>query len=180
MHSGENEEQILQRLKQGDESALRELIHQYRPGMLLEAYYILRDMEEAEDIVQEVWIRFWDLRQRVEMKPSLAAYLHRAVRYESIIKVKKDKTRGKREDQYNYFVEPTYHIKPFEDEELRKRLEQAIEEIPPAMRRSFMLSYMEDLSQKEVAAEQGISLQVVKNNVSKALKLLRQKLQAAK
>lgn len=180
MHSGSYEELILQRLRQGDESALRELVHKYRPGMLLEAIYILKDRQEAEDVVQEVWIRFWSLRDRVELKPSLMAYLHRAVRNESVIKIKKDKTRGKRQDQYNYFVEPTIQLKPFEDEELRRKLSVAIEEIPPAMRRSFMLSYLEDLSQKEIAAKQNISLQVVKNNISKALKILRQKLHAAK
>jgi RNA polymerase sigma-70 factor (ECF subfamily) len=175
-----NEADILQRLKQGDESALRELVDLYRPQMLMEAYYLVRDMDEAEDIVQEVFIRFWNVKQKVELKPSLIAYLIRATRNESIIKIRKDKTRDKRQDLYNYFAESSTQMKPFESAELAKKLQSAIEHIPPAARKSFIKLYLEDKSQKTIAAEQNISLQVVKNNISKALKILREKLHTAK
>jgi len=144
--------------------------------MLMEAFYVLRNMHEAEDLVQEVFIRFWSLRRKIELKPSFAAYLSRAVRYECIIKIKRGKVRDRRQHQYSYFMESSVNIKPFENTELANRLHEAMQEIPPAARKSFMLSYLEDKSQKAIAAEQNISLQVVKNNISKALKILRQKL----
>ncbi|QHS61140.1 RNA polymerase sigma factor [Chitinophaga agri] len=175
-----NEAEILQRLRKGEESALRELVDMYRPQMLMEAYYLLRDMAEAEDIVQEIFIRFWNLKEKVELKPSLQAYLIRATRNESIIKIKKDKTRDKKQHGYSYFVESSTHMKPFESAELAKELQNAIDHIPPAARKSFIKLYLEDKSQKTIAAEQNISLQVVKNNISKALKILREKLHAAK
>ncbi|MBW8685576.1 RNA polymerase sigma factor [Chitinophaga rhizophila] len=175
-----NEADILQRLQKGEESALRELVDMYRPQMLMEAYYLLRDMAEAEDIVQEVFIRFWNLKDRVELKPSLLAYLLRATRNESIIKIKKDKTRDKKQHGYNYFLESSTQMKPFESAELAEQLQSAIEHIPPAARKSFIKLYLEDKSQKTIAAEQNISLQVVKNNISKALKILREKLHTAK
>lgn len=180
MKVSNQEESILLRLKQHDESALRELICLYQSELILEAYFILKNFQEAEDIVQEVWIRFWHLREMVELKPSLAAYLHRATRNECIIYIKKEKTRAKRQTQYHYFLEPTVHLQPFENEELSKRLQQAINAIPPAARKSFVLSYLDDKSQKTIAAEQNISLQVVKNNISKALRILREVLQTAK
>ncbi len=175
-----NEADILYRLKKGDEAALRELVNLYRPQMLMEAYYILRDMDEAEDIVQEVFIRFWNVKENIELKPSLLAYLIRATRNESIIKLKKDKTRDKKQHGYNYFLESSTLMKPFESAELAKQLQLAIEHIPPAARKSFIKLYLEDKSQKTIAAEQNISLQVVKNNISKALKILREKLHTAK
>lgn len=175
-----NEADILQRLQKGEESALRELVDMYRPQMLMEAYYLLRDMAEAEDIVQEVFIRFWNLKEKVELKPSLLAYLLRATRNESIIKIKKDKTRDRKQNNYNYFLESSTNMKPFESAELAQKLQSAIEHIPPAARKSFIKLYLEDKSQKTIAAEQNISLQVVKNNISKALKILREKLHAAK
>lgn len=180
MKISNQEESILKRLKQHDESALRELICLYQQEMILEAYYLLKDFQEAEDIVQEVWIRFWHLRETIELRPSLAAYLHRATRNECIIYIKKEKTRAKRQSQYNYFLEPTVNLQPFENEELGERLQHAIKTIPPAARKSFVLSYLDDKNQKAIAAEQNISLQVVKNNISKALKILRQALQTAK
>lgn len=180
MKTSNQEAFLLGRLKQHDESALRELICLYQPGMILEAYYILKNFQEAEDIVQEVWIRFWHLREVIELKPSLAAYLHRATRNESIIYLKKKKSRAKRQEQYDYLLDPTIHLLPFENEELGKRLQHAMEAIPPAARRSFVLSYMDDKNQKAIAAEQNISLQVVKNNISKALKILRQALDTTK
>lgn len=175
-----NEEAILESIKQGDEIVLRQLVELYRPQMLMEAYYILKDMQEAEDIVQEVFIRFWNVKERIELKPSLAAYLLRATRYESIIKIKKDKTRENRESKYSYFLESTTQMKPFENEELAAFLNKAIAQIPPAARKSFIKLYMEDKNQKTIAKEQNISLQVVKNNISKALKILRHKLHAIK
>jgi RNA polymerase sigma-70 factor (ECF subfamily) len=175
-----NEELMLLRLREGDEVALRELVDLYRPQMLMEAYYILRNMHEAEDLVQEVFIRFWSLRDKIELKPSFSAYLSRAVRYECIIKIKREKVRERRQHHYSYFMESSVNIKPFENTELASKLNAAIQEIPPAARKSFMMSYMEDKSQKAIAAEQNISLQVVKNNISKALKILRQKLHTVK
>jgi RNA polymerase sigma-70 factor (ECF subfamily) len=175
-----NEADMLLRLREGDEGALRELVDVYRSQMLMDAYYILRDKDEAEDLVQDVFIRFWGLRGKVELKPSLAAYLSRAVRYECIIRIKKEKVREKRSAQYSYFIESTIQMKPFENAELANLLKDAMQEIPPAARKSFMLAYMGDKSQKEIAAEQNISLQVVKNNISKALKILRQKLHPGK
>jgi RNA polymerase sigma-70 factor (ECF subfamily) len=175
-----NEELMQLRLRKGDEIALRELVDLYRPQMLMEAYYILRDMHEAEDLVQEVFIRFWSLRHKVELKPSFSAYLSRAVRYECIIKIKKERVREKRQQQYGYFMESSVNMQPFENAELASKLNDAMQEIPPAARKSFMMSYMEDKSQKAIAEEQNISLQVVKNNISKALKILRQKLHPIK
>ena len=175
-----NEADILSRLKKGDEAALRELVDLYRPQMLMEAYYLIRDMDEAEDVVQEVFIRFWNVKENVELKPSLLAYLVRATRNESIIKIKKEKTRDKKQLGYNYFLESSTHMKPFESAELAKELQRAIEHVPPAARKSFIKLYLEDKSQKTIAAEQNISLQVVKNNISKALKILREKLHTAK
>lgn len=180
MKISNQEESILLRLKRHDEAALRQLICLYQAELILEAYFILKNFQEAEDIVQEVWIRFWHLREMIELKPSLAAYLHRSTRNECFIYLKKEKTRAKRQIQYNYFLEPAVHLRPFENEELSKRLQQAINTIPPAARKSFVLSYLDDKSQKTIAEEQNISLQVVKNNISKALKILRDVLQTAK
>ncbi|RFM34678.1 RNA polymerase sigma factor [Chitinophaga silvisoli] len=180
MEVSNQEDFLLNRLKQHDEAALKELVCLYQPAMILEAYYILKDFQEAEDIVQEVWIRFWQLRATIELKPSLAAYLQRATRNESIIYLKKKNVRAKRQAQYDYFLEPSIRLQPFENEELGKRLHHAINAIPPAARKSFILSYLDDKNQKAIATEQNISLQVVKNNISKALKILRQVLHTSK
>lgn len=180
MRTSDQEAFLLARLKQHDEAALRELICLYQPGMILEAYYILKNFQEAEDIVQEVWIRFWHLREAIVLKPSLAAYLHRATRNECMIYLRKEKARARRRAQYDYFLDPTIHLRPFENEELGRRLQHAINAIPPAARRSFVLSYLDEKNQRAIAAEQNISLQVVKNNISKALRILRQALQTAK
>jgi RNA polymerase sigma-70 factor, ECF subfamily len=166
--------ELLQAIKQGDELALQTLLYKYRPKMLMEAYYVLRDMDEAEDVLQEIFISFWKLRDAIKIQSdSLAPYLLRASRYESVIRLKKHKTRNKRQDQFNYFIETTTLPKPFENAELAAAIEKALENIPPAARKSFTMLYIDGLSQKDIAAEQNISLQVVKNNVSKALKILR-------
>jgi RNA polymerase sigma-70 factor (ECF subfamily) len=74
---------------------------------------------------------------------------------------------------YEYISEKVTATEPFEQEELARLLDKALQLVPPAARTSFVLQYMEGFDQKYVASQQNISLQVVKNNVSKALKILR-------
>lgn len=175
-----NDHELIQQIKNGEEAALRVLFTRYRRRMIRESYYILHDLAEAEDIVQEIFISLWSKREEINIHTAFQPYLLRAAWNESIKRLKTIKTRETRQHKYNYFSETIVNIQPFEREELAQLLEQALKDVPPAARRSFLLQYMGDLSQKTIASEQNISLQVVKNNVSLALKILRKLLHAAK
>ena len=175
-----NEAELIQQLKGGSEAALRALFLKHRRILVRETYYILKDPDDAEDIVQETFIALWNNRTELNIQFGLLPYLKRAVWNRSMHKLEADKTRTKRMQNYYYHSDKTVHTEPFEREELAELLESALRHVPAAARKSFMLQYMEGLNQKNIAAEQNIRVQVVSNNVSLALRILRKFLKTAK
>lgn len=171
------EEELIHFLKQGHEWALWKLFEKHRPRMLFEAYYIIRSNQEAEDVVQEIFIRLWNGRDKLALHSSLATYLVRATRYEIIHKLKKNVAQQKKLAQYNYFQDETIEMHPFENKELADRLHAAIQSIPAAAREAFLSFYIDKKRQKTIAEEQNVSLQAVKNNIGRAIRMLRTKLQ---
>lgn len=167
---------LLQNLKQGDKVALKEIIGFLKPTLLKEATHVLNDQDEAEDVVQHVFINLWRIKSNLSNDLDLKAYLRRAVRYESVANIKKKQVRNTRQNNYRQlFTFNTFRYQ-LENTELAKQLLQAIHTLPPSCRRSFVAVYLEAKTLKEAAKEQQIGLQTVKNNISQALKLLRRQL----
>ncbi|PSL30701.1 RNA polymerase sigma factor [Chitinophaga ginsengisoli] len=164
--------ELLEQIKADSASALAELHAKYRTRMLREAFYIVNDLNDAEDIVQEIFIDVWNRRNKIGTGPFLP-YLLRATWNASVLHMKNKLDKEEKQKMYDYVSEKITTEQPFEQEELARLLDKALQLVPPAARRSFMLQYMEGHNQKGIAAQQNISLQVVKNNVSLALKILR-------
>lgn len=166
------DQELLEQIKADNPSALAELHVRYRKRMLREAFYIVNDLDDAEDIVQEIFIDVWNRRDKISVGPFLP-YLLRATWNASISLVRGRLDKEEKKKMYDYVTEKITTEQPFEQEELARLLDKALQLVPPAARKSFMLQYMEGHNQKGVAAQQNISLQVVKNNVSQALRILR-------
>lgn len=168
--------ELFQRVSKGDQASLTILYTNYRDRLLRESYFILGDMADAEDTVQEVFVAVWNLRQSIKVENSFLPYLLQATWNKSLTKIRNRMKKEELEEMYHYVAEKTIEDQPFEREELAQLLDKALQLVPPAARRSFMLQYMEGFNQQSVALQQNISLQVVKNNVSLALRILRQAL----
>jgi len=171
------EEHLLSELRKGNERAFAQIIEHFKPLLLLEAYYIVRDTDAAEDIVQELFLKLWSKRKELEIKGRLTPYLVLAVRNNAISYLRKMDVLKRNEDGYGYFRDLVVEYRPFENQELAVDLEQAINSISaPACRRVFKLLYLEKKSHREISSELNISIQVVKNQVYRALKIVREKL----
>lgn len=178
--SSYTDHELVDLIKKGDQqgqNALADLYVRYRDRMIREAYYILKDLNESEDIVQEIFILIWNSKaQNISVEKSFLPYLLKSTWNKSISALRVKNKMDEHEQMYSYISEKIATNQPFEREELAKLLDKALELVPPAARRSFMLQYMEGQNQKSVAVQQNVSLQVVKNNVSLALRILRKAL----
>jgi len=172
-----NDEYLLMELKGGDEAAFTAIFNRYRSMLYMEAYYQLKDHQEAQDIVQDIFTWLWFKKDTIPADIAIKQYLFRATRNKCIDKHRKIKTVQHFTKEYPYIKETNTNHIPLENKELSHQLTSAINAISaPASRRAFQLLYQEGKSHKTIALEMGTNVQTVKNQISRALKILRGKL----
>lgn len=160
------------------------IFRKYYPNLLFYATRLL-GADEAEDIVQDVFVELWRRKDTIEMGDQILAFLYRSVYSKAINLLKHKMVEGnytaameniyKRKMEY-YQPDHSEVIKRIEDQELRKEIQNAINELPDKCKEVFKLSYLHDMKNKEIADILGISLRTVEAHMYKALKLLRGRL----
>jgi RNA polymerase sigma-70 factor (ECF subfamily) len=165
---------LLVKLLQTDALQAIQLIYKkYHLPLFHTAYRILSTEEEAKDVVQEVFIKFWESRLRLEISSSLQAYLHRAVINTALNHLQKNKKTFSTSLEKSYQISNPATAQPMMKEELEEAIQRAIQGLPTRCRLVFSLNRYEGLSYKEIAASLSISTKAVEKEMMKALKLLR-------
>ena len=140
------------------------------------AYTIIQDEGMAEEMVQNVFLKLWENRDRMAIHTSLKAYLYRSVYHESLNYLKHKKVQRKYMEEA--MVEHKHNQAEVDEaaNELHRHLKEALRQLPEKCRTVFQLSRFEELKYQEIADKLGISLKTVEAHMGKALKLLRLKL----
>jgi RNA polymerase sigma-70 factor (ECF subfamily) len=148
----------------------------YRIRLCLFAYRMVHSLDDAEDIVHNVFLKIFEkedsLNDIVELKP----YLYKAVHNACINHLKKSQKISQTST-----IEPVtpdgedYLVKRIEDEVLWE-LAQAVESLPTKCREVFKLSYMKHMSNDQIATELKISVNTVKSQKQRAKQLLKEQL----
>ncbi|PZV87157.1 RNA polymerase sigma-70 factor (ECF subfamily) [Algoriphagus aquaeductus] len=170
---------LIIRLVQGDERAFEELYKLFSEKI----YHIARRMnlshEDAEGVVQEVFLKIWKNRSKLDPELSINAYLIAIVRSLVIKKAKKD-ARFFAFQQYKIPLVQQISSPGADDElifsEFSQLTKEIIEQLPPAQKRIFQLRYFENLSVSEIADQLNISKRTVENQVFRSTSLVREKL----
>ncbi|MRG44822.1 sigma-70 family RNA polymerase sigma factor [Chitinophaga sp. SYP-B3965] len=161
-----------------DPNAFSEIFSTHYRRLVMEAFYLLRDEQEAKDVVQEIFIDLWHKHDIAEIV-SVKAYLTQSVRNRCLNLLKASKSREQKEIGYQYSLSALVKETEEEDPATLQRTEnllQAIRNLPPKTARIFQLYYMEKKSRNDVAMEVGVSINTVKTVLSRALKFLRGKI----
>lgn len=160
------------------------LFRKYYTNLLFYATRIVGE-EEAEDVVQDVFVELWRRQESMTVGDQIQAFLYRAVYTRALNVLKHRDIKNSYEavmleihQKRIEFYQPDSNdvVKRIEDGELRKELFDAINELPDKCKMVFKLSYMHDMKNKEIAETLGISLRTVEAHMYKALKLLRDRL----
>jgi len=169
------DERLLQLLRSSDEAAFNELYDRYWEKMSLQGLKVIRSVEDARDIVQEVFVSLWKRREELDIHGSLAAYLLKSVRNLSIRHIEKNITKQDFLLSLSaYFQQPiAASDSQVELRELETRIAGAVSKLPHKMQEVYLLSRHENLSYKEIARQLGIAETTVKKQVSNALKVIR-------
>ena len=162
----------------------KNLFRRYYPGLLFYATRLVGD-EEAEDVVQDVFVELWKRRGYMEIGEQIQGFLYRAT-YTKALNVLKH--RSIKEGYHSAieeinqkraeFYQPDNNevIQRIENKELRKEIQDAVNELPDKCKEVFKLSYLHDMKNKEIADVMGVSLRTVEAHMYKALKYLRNRL----
>ncbi|MGV3504712.1 MAG: RNA polymerase sigma-70 factor [Adhaeribacter sp.] len=152
------------------------LFRQYYAGLCKSLYRTLRDASLAEDIVQEVFVKVWDMRHSLRLDEAIPAYLYRSCYHAALnfLKSRKPQTDlGSLEDLVpgTHTAEQNLGL-----QETENQVQRAIEALPPKTRLVFSLSRFEELSYKEIADRLEISVKSVEKHMGIALQRLRENL----
>ena len=168
--------ELLARVARGDVAALRALYDQHASRAITIAFRILRNREEAEDVVQETFLEVW--RRSAQFDPGrggAVAWVVTIARSRAIDRLRARTIAGKTiasasEDADGLL--PTPPPSPAVETERRRderRVAAALGALPAAQRRAIELAYFEGLSQSEIAAKTASPLGTVKMRVKLAM-----------
>jgi len=175
MDTGFNELHFLKRFRSGDQKALEQLFGAYYPMLCDQIHRIIRDRAQTEDVAQELFMDLWKKREQLPEISSWPAYLRRAARNRALNVIRGRKIRWEQlDDQFDIHTETPSAQLQMEHDDLKLVLQQAIQALPERCRLIFTLSRYEDLSYKQIAERLDISVKTVENQMSKALKVLRE------
>lgn len=162
-------------LRKDNKKAFRRLYDMYWENMYRKALIFVKDENVAKDIIQDIWITLWQQRSSLEIK-SFEGYIFRAVR-NGCYKYFRDKKFTTSQlniiDKLPVINEPEI-VKSHNLQHVQNRLKKALEELPNRRKRIFELSRLEQYTNEEIANELGISKRSVENQISLAVKALKQ------
>ena len=161
-----------------DKRAFEELFRSFFPSLVLFAQKYLPDQDTAKEIVHNVFIKLWEKRQEVDTGSSLKSYLFTSVHNRCLNYIRDQKKFDKDETLFQRLDSADFSdgVDRLEEQELEQRIYDALQALPEKCREVFMLNRFEGLKYAEIGEKLGISVKTVETQMSKALRILREKL----
>jgi RNA polymerase sigma-19 factor, ECF subfamily len=172
------EKSLLISLAKSDRRAFDIIYHRYSRELFVKAYHKIGVKEICEDIIQDTFTNLWVKREQLVIRQSLGAYLHGTLDNKIIDYYRQATLRLKHIDQLIELLDQpeTSPADRVASREQELTLHGYIAGLSEKMRDIFMLSRYEQLSTDEISQKLSLSNQTVRNQISKALKILRAKM----
>lgn len=168
----------MQEIKAGSMLAFDEVYRRYSKRLYRFSYNLLKSKEDAENIVQDVFLNLWANRLKVEKGTSLKYYIFTIAYHSSITIIRKKIKECDYRESIRSLQEPSEETVDLQTEfnELGERLTSIIESLPYRQKEVYILHKVEGLKYSEISERLGISLKTIENHMSRALKAIRLKL----
>lgn len=173
---------LFEKIRSGDTGAFEYAFRKYAPRLEAFARKYTTDSTEAEDIVQNVFLKLWERRELLENR-SLTSFLFMSIKNSCLNYLKHRQVADAVEQRMsgNDMVEQLYMIDFVSDpssllqqKELTDSINRLMDELPPKCKEAFVLSRLNGLKNREIAAEMDITEKVVEKHITRALKRFRE------
>ena len=157
-----------------DKDSFEKLFRSFFPPLMVFAKKILVDEDDAREVVQQVFISVWEKRKEIDLSASLKSYLFTSVHNRSLNVIrdrKKFSSAGVPDVAGEFDVSAV-----IESMELEDKIMEVVRSLPEKCREVFEMNRFDGLKYGEIAGRLNISVKTVENQMSKALKILREKL----
>lgn len=175
--------ELTKRIKQSELSAFELLFKLYHKPLCNYARVYVKHFEIADEIVQETFVKIWEIRSSLDEKLSIKAFLYRCVHNHAINYIKKMQKDARLSN--DYIQEMKYRMQFLELEtddnyfdklaamDIESIIEKAIDELPPQCREVFLLSRFKGMSYQQIADHLMISVNTVKTQLSRSTQKIR-------
>lgn len=166
-------------LKKGDKKAFEEIYNEFFGVHYHLCLQYIHNEKAAEEIVQDTFLKLWEIRNTLNDQINIRSFMYTITKNNCLNYLRNQKISMKHIENMKY-MEMQFNYEALEKlgnylqfEELRSKIEEAIAQLPAELVETFQLSRFEELSYKEIAEKQNISIKTVEARISKALRILR-------
>ncbi|WP_343673170.1 sigma-70 family RNA polymerase sigma factor [Chitinophaga sp.] len=167
------EKELLRRLRDGDEFAFKSLYEIYAPRLAAKLFQLLKSEELAKDILQDLFIKIWEVRHTINPALNFGALL-----YKIAANLSKNVYRRNLYDQLmRNSINPDDGHNPIEESlnqsEAKELLQAALNKLTPRQREVYIMHKIDGLSYHEISSQLNISTSAINHHIQEANKQLR-------
>lgn len=173
--SEESDEVLFELLKNDSEPAFTILYNRYWDKLLEIAFIKLQSQEDAEEIVQQLFLQIWNTRQQTTLKYTFRTYISAALKYSVYGKLAERKKRNAVSLEDESFDSLADHSTQdwLDFAQIRLEIETLVAQLPEKCQMVYRLSREEGFSSKEISKSMDISEKTVEGHLTKALKFIK-------
>lgn len=169
------DEELLSLLKRSDDDAFTVIYNRYHKLLYVLAYKYLKDKDIAKDIVQQIFLKLWEMREILVVNVNLRNYLHTMLKNYTLNEIRNNLTAL--EKNYEIAQSPIEYeneiLSRLEKKEQMMALYHAINDLPEQKKTVCLYKLQGNLSNQEIAKKMHISIPTVKTHYAQAIKMLR-------
>lgn len=166
---------LIKGIEEGKEEAFETLFMKYYTPLVVFAQKILVDEDLAKETVQDVFVMFYEKREKLNIHSSLKSHLYQSVKNRCLNQIKRNQIR--RDHHANIFDdkknEEAFVEDKLQETELEAKIYAIVHSLPDQCRRIFEMSRFDGITNQEIADKLSLSKRTVETQISKALKVMR-------
>lgn len=164
---------IVARIKQGDTRAFKQVFQAYGKKIYHVARKFYLNHEDAEEIIQETFLKIWNHRERIDLSLSFNAYIYTIAKSILLNHIRKSATIN----TYKNYIKSTEAVNTTEEDvlfsDLERNFNHFLNALPPQRKMIFIMSKFQDLNNEEIAEKLNLSKRTVENQLYRALRSLK-------